>query len=104
MGAIRIKTSKETRLIDPKNPFRRNKMSLQQSTRTAARVAQTCIRQKSTSTVKNANQAAAGQYTTSTATSDGKKKSAYNSDDKKNTQKDQSSKYQREGHLLWHLL
>ena len=77
-------------------------MSLQQSTRTAARVAQTCIRQKSTSTVKNANQAAE-KYTTST-TSDGKKKSAYNSDDKKNTQKDQSSKYQREGHLLWHLL
>ena len=78
-------------------------MSLQQSTRTAARVAQTCIRQKSTSTVKNANQAA-DKYTTTSTTSDGKKKSAYNSDDKKNTQKDQSSKYQREGHLLWHLL
>merc|ERR1739847_221597 len=104
MGIILLKTSKEDRQTKLKNLCsfikRRNKMSLQP--RNVARLAQACIRQKSTSTVKNANQAAE-KYTSSSGASSTEKKKSYS--DTKNGQKNTGNeKYQRQGHLLWHLL
>merc|ERR1712036_48901 len=71
--------------------------------RNVARLVQTCVRQKSTSTVKTANQTADKYYTKSSsdAASSEKKKTYSGGKTSTTTQKD--SKYQREGHLLWHL-
>merc|ERR1712080_171146 len=72
--------------------------------RNVARLVQTCVRQKSTSTVKTANQTADKYYTKLSSDAASEKKKTYSGNTSTNATTQKDSKYQREGHLLWHLL